>query len=306
MKKDFLSIRDLSAEDCFVLFNQAEEMKARTRRREPYRPLEGRTLGMLFTKRSTRTRVSFEVGMFQLGGHALFLSAQDIQMGKSETISDTARVLSRFLDAIMIRTFDHADVQELSHSATIPVINGLTDLLHPCQVMSDLFTWYEVHHSLEGVRITYIGDGNNMANSWINAAAVLPIQLTIACPAGYEPDAGVLAAAREVSAHPIRITQDVHAAARDTDILYTDVWASMGQEEEAAVRRERMKDYRIDQTVVELASPECMVMHCLPAHRGDEITDEVIDGPRSVVFEEAENRLHMQKAILVSLMRPGV
>lgn len=303
MRKDFLSIRDLSAENCFALFSQAEELKSATRGGDFVRPLAGQTLGMIFTKRSTRTRVSFEVGMYQLGGQALFLSAQDIQMGKSESIADTARVLSRFLDGIMIRTFSHAEVEELAQHATIPVINGLTDLLHPCQVMSDLFTWYEVHKSLDGVRVAYIGDGNNMANSWINAAALLPIQLTIACPPGFEPDSGVLSAAREVAAHPIEITSDVHEAARGVDILYTDVWASMGQEAEAQERRRKMASFSIDQRVVDLASPECMVMHCLPAHRGDEITDEVMDGPRSVVFEEAENRLHMQKAIMVALMK---
>lgn len=305
MTKDFLSIRDLSPETCTAWLDSAVELKALTRADRPHRPLEGRTLGMIFTKRSTRTRVSFEAGMYQLGGHPLFLSAQDIQMGQSESIADTARVLSRFLDAIMIRAFAHSDVIELARHAEIPVINGLTDLLHPCQVMSDLLTWYEVHRSFDGVRITYIGDGNNMANSWINAAALLPLRLTVACPEGYEPDADLLASARDVATHPIEITSEVHDACRGADILYTDVWASMGREDESEERRRRMKRFRIDQNAVDLASSECMVMHCLPAHRGEEITDEVMDGPRSVVFEEAENRLHMQKAILVALMSSG-
>ncbi len=302
MTKDFLSIRDLTPETCTDWLTSAIELKARTRAGKSHRPLEGRTLGMIFTKRSTRTRVSFEVGMYQLGGHPLFLSAQDIQMGKSESIADTARVLSRFLDAIMIRTFAHDEVTELARHADIPIINGLTDLLHPCQVMSDLLTWYEVHRSFDGVRVTYIGDGNNMANSWVNAAALLPLKLTIACPEGYEPDPALLASARDVATHPIEVTTEVHDACRDADILYTDVWASMGQEGQAEERRRRMRSFRIDQSAVDLASPECMVMHCLPAHRGEEITDEVMDGPRSVVFEEAENRLHMQKAILVALI----
>lgn len=302
MQKDFLSIRDLSRSDAMGLFESAAELKARTRAGAAFQPLPGRTLGMIFTKRSTRTRVSFEVGMFQLGGHALFLSAQDIQMGKSETIADTARVLSRFVDAVMIRTFSHAEVEELAEFATIPVINGLTDLLHPCQVMADLFTWYEVHGSLDDVRVTYVGDGNNLANSWINAAAVLPIRLTVACPEGYRPHPDLLARARAVATNPIEVTDDVRAAARGAQVLYTDVWASMGQEDETAVRRRDLAAYRIDKGLLGLAAPECMVMHCLPAHRGDEITSEVMDGSNSVVFEEAENRLHMQKAILVKLM----
>ena len=296
-KRDFLAIPDLSREEVARLMELAIEMKQGAFRQ---RPLAGKTLGMVFAKSSTRTRVSFEVGTFQLGGHALFLSSRDIQLGRGEPIRDTARVLSRYVDGIMIRTFAHTDVEELARYAAIPVINGLTDLLHPCQVLADLLTVKEHLGGWEGKVVAWIGDGNNMANSWINAAGLLGFELRLACPAGYEPDAGVRQ--RNEGKAAIRLLRDPAEAAEGAHVVTTDVWASMGQEEEALARRKAFTGYVVDEAVMTRAAREAIFLHCLPAHRGEEVTDGVIEGPRSRVWDEAENRLHIQKALLAALM----
>jgi ornithine carbamoyltransferase len=297
-KRDFLAIPDFDRDEILATLDLAARMK-----RGEYRdrPLEGRTLAMIFAKSSTRTRVSFEVGAYQLGGHALFLSSRDIQLGRGEPIRDTARVLSRYVDAIMIRTFDHAEVEELARFASVPVINGLTDLLHPCQIMADLATIREsLGDDLRGVRVAWVGDGNNMANSWLNAAFRLGFELRLAVPRGYEPDAAILERARSAAA--IHVTHDPREAVEGADVVNTDVWASMGQEEEAANRARDFAGYCVDDALMSLASERAIFLHCLPAHRGEEVTDEVIEGARSRVFDQAENRLHVQKAIMAKLM----
>jgi ornithine carbamoyltransferase len=265
------------------------------------RPLAGRTLGMIFEKSSTRTRVSFEVGAYQLGGHALFLSSRDIQLGRGEPIRDTARVLSRYVDGIMIRAYSHDGVRELACFATVPVINGLTDLLHPCQVMADVMTIQENFGSdLSGRRVAWIGDGNNMANSWLNAAFRFGFELRLACPEGYRPDAQILARAQ--SAARVLVTSDPAEAIDGADVVNTDVWTSMGQEAETEARLEAFAGYEVDARLLARASDRAIFLHCLPAHRGEEVSDDVIEGPQSRVFDEAENRLHVQKAIVVRLM----
>jgi len=296
-----LSLYDFDPEELEGLLQRAKELKGKQRRGEVWRPLEGKTLAMIFEKPSTRTRVSFEVGMYQLGGHALYLGRGETQLGRGETIADTARVLSRYVDGIMIRTFSHRNVEELAANASVPVINGLSDLLHPCQILSDVFTIWEKLGRFEGVRVAYIGDGNNVANSWINGALRLGVQLRIACPQGYEPDQQILERALREGAR-VFLTHDPREAAEGAEVLYTDVWASMGQEAEREERLEVFRPYQLNRSLLELASPGALVMHCLPAHRGEEITDEVMDGPQSVVFDQAENRLHVQKAILEWLM----
>jgi ornithine carbamoyltransferase len=296
-KRDFLAIPDFSRDELISLFNLALRMK-RGEYRE--RPLAGKTLGMIFTKSSTRTRVSFEVGAFQLGGHALFLSSRDIQLGRGEPIRDTARVLSRYLDGIMIRTFDHADVEELARFASVPVINGLTDLLHPCQILADLLTVREHLGGWEGKAIAWIGDGNNMAHSWINAAGVLGFELRLACPEGYGPDAEILA--RNQSKARITLTRDPKEAAAGAHVVNTDVWASMGQEEEQAVREKAFRGYLVDDALMARAAKDAIFLHCLPAHRGEEVAESVIEGKQSRVWDEAENRLHVQKALMATLM----
>lgn len=296
---DFLAISDWPAEGLYELLALARRLKAGEDDGPP--PLAGRTLGMIFAKSSTRTRVSFEAGMFQLGGHALFLSSRDIQLGRGEPIADTARVLSRYLDGIMIRTFAQADVEELATHADIPVINGLTDLLHPCQILADVLTIQEnFGEDLAPRTVAWIGDGNNMANSWLNAAHRFGFELRLACPEGYDPHPAILERAR--ASTRVLLTRDPREAAGGADVVNTDVWASMGQEEEAAGRVEAFRGFRVDEELMARASSDAIFLHCLPAHRGEEVTSEVIDGPRSRVFDEAENRLHAQKALLVHLM----
>ena len=295
--RHFLAIPDLSRDELHRLFDLAAEMKSGAYRE---RPLAGKTLGMIFAKSSTRTRVSFEVGAFQLGGHALFLSARDIQLGRGEPIRDTARVLSRYLDGIMIRTYDHADVEELARYGSIPVINGLTDLLHPCQVLADLLTVREALGGWAGKTVAWIGDGNNMANSWINAAGSLGFELRLACPGGYRPNGDILA--RNQSQAKILVTPDPREAARGAHVVTTDVWASMGQEQEQEVRAKAFQDYLVDQALMRLADPQAIFLHCLPAHRGEEVSEEVFEGKQSRVWDEAENRLHIQKALMATLM----
>lgn len=305
MKRDLLTVGDLSSEDIEEILERSGLLKDRQKKREPYCPLIGKTLGMFFEKASTRTRISFEVGIYQLGGQAIFLTPQDLQIARGETIADTARVLSRYIDGLMIRTFSQKMVEEMARYATIPVINGLTDTHHPCQILSDLFTIKEKKGRLKGLKLCYIGDGNNVANSLIEGSAKVGINISLACPDGYEPDEEIVKKAKEEAkkgGSSIEILRDPSKAAKDADILYTDVWASMGQESERDKRIKVFRPYQLNRKIVEVAKPDVLVMHCLPAHRGEEITDEVIDGPNSIVLEQAENRLHTQKAIMEMLM----
>lgn len=302
MKKDLLSLYDLDPADFMMIFDKAAALKRLLRMGRPHEPLKGKTLGMIFDKPSTRTRISFEVGMFQLGGMAVFLSSRDIQIGRGETIRDTARIMSRYLNGVMIRTYAQKLVEEFAQHADIPVINGLTDLLHPCQILSDLFTILEKRGTLEGLKIAYIGDGNNVANSWVNAAARLPIRLALACPKGYEPDPFIFKRAVKSAGSRLSLHRSPADAAAEADVIYTDVWASMGQEAQQTQRARLFKSYQVNRGLIELAAEDAIVMHCLPAHREEEITSEVLDGPRSVVIDQAENRLHVQKAIMEILM----
>ncbi len=297
-KRDFLAVTDLTRDDILRLFDLAERMKAGAYRETP---LAGKSLAMIFAKSSTRTRVSFEVGTYQLGGHALFLSSRDIQLGRGEPIADTARVLSRYVSGIMIRTFDHAEVEELARQATIPVINGLTDQSHPCQVLADLFTVREALGTWEGKRVAWVGDGNNMANSWIEAAQVLGFELRLACPEGYEPNRRIFDRAKQGGAC-IEVTEIPEEAVEGAHVVNTDVWASMGQEAEAQARQNAFRGYTVDAELMKLAAPGAIFLHCLPAHRGEEVATEVIEGPQSRVWDEAENRLHVQKALLATLL----
>ena len=303
MKKDLLSEYDLERVDYESIFEGAHRLKRLLREGKDHAPLKGRTLGMIFDKSSTRTRISFEVGMFQLGGIALFLNSRDTQLGRGEIIADTARIMSRYLNGIMIRTFSQESVDEFARYATIPVINGLTDLLHPCQLLSDLFTIIEKRGGYEGLKVAYVGDGNNMANSWINAAAKLPFHLDLACPDGYDPDAVILKRGMAEAPAGVILHREPAEAVRDADVVYTDVWVSMGQEAEREEKMKRFQGYQVNQALIDRARKDVLVMHCLPAHRGEEITAEVIDGPRSVVIDEAENRLHVQKAVMELLMQ---
>src|SRR6058998_3979 len=297
-KRDFLAVTDLTRDDIVRLFDLARRMKTGAYRETP---LAGKSLAMIFAKSSTRTRVSFEVGTYQLGGHALFLSSLDIQLGRGEPIPDTARVLSRYVHGIMIRTFDHAEVEQLAQHATVPVINGLTDLSHPCQVLADLFTVREALGGWDKKRVAWVGDGNNMANSWIEAAAVLGFELRLACPEGYEPSRRLFDRAKQAGAC-IEITEVPGEAVEGAHVVNTDVWASMGQEGEAESRRNAFRGYTVDADLMKLADSRAIFLHCLPAHRGEEVAADVIDGPQSRVWDEAENRLHVQKAIMAVLM----
>ncbi len=305
MKKDMLAVSDLTPEDIEKILKRSAVLKKMLKQGKNRQTLKGKSLGMIFEKSSTRTRISFEVGMYQLGGQALFLSSNDLQIGRGEPIEDTARALSRYLDGIMIRTFAQATVEELARHASIPVINGLSDLHHPCQALADLFTIQEKRGKLKGLKLAYAGDGNNTANSLIEACVKTGMHISLACPPGYEPDAGVMhEAAREAAktGATVHVTNDPSQAVKDADIVYTDVWASMGQEKEHAARVNAFRGYQVDAKFMKAAGPRALVMHCLPAHRGEEIAADVIDGPQSVVFDQAENRLHTQKAIMEMLM----
>jgi ornithine carbamoyltransferase len=300
MKRDFLSLADFTRAELDQILHLSATLKADLKAGKSTPLLAGKSLAMIFEKPSLRTRVTFEVGMTQLGGSAINLSPRDIQLGERETVADIARNLERWVDLIMARTFEHDTLVEFAGCAAVPVINGLSDRLHPCQVLADCFTLLERHGRLDDLRIAFIGDANNMAHSWINAAAKFRFHLALACPAGYDPDPGILGAARSAGAQ-VEITRDAVAAAQGADVLYTDVWTSMGQEDEADQRRRDFAGYQIDRALLRHARRDALVMHCLPAHRGEEISAEVIDGPQSVVFEQAENRLHTQKGILVWL-----
>ena len=293
---------DLSKEDILEILDLADQLKYEVKHHIPHPRLAGKTLGMIFQKSSTRTRVSFEVGMYQLGGHALFLSSNDLQMGRGEPIEDTARVLSRYVDGIMIRTFEQKEVDNLAKYATIPIINGLTDYAHPCQVLADLMTIREFKGRFDGLKLCYIGDGNNMANSLIVGGLKVGMRVSAACPKAYQPDSGILDFAKTFG-DQFLLTDDIIEAASGADILVTDVWASMGQEGEAEKRRIAFKDFCINDAVVSAAKPDVIVQHCLPAHRGEEIMADVFESHADEIFEEAENRLHVQKAVMVQLMQ---
>jgi ornithine carbamoyltransferase len=298
VKKDLLRVLDLTRRDLLSLLSSGRAWKRRWGKRGGSLPLAGKSLAMVFQKASTRTRVSFEVGMSRLGGHALFLSPVDTQIGRGEPVRDTARVLSRYADGIMIRTFSHAFAEEIAHASSVPVINGLTDDHHPCQVLADLMTAQERGLDLRRMRVAYVGDGNNVANSWVESAHLLGFTLRIACPKGYEPSATVLREAEAIGRGDVRVLRDPVEAARGANVLYTDVWTSMGQEKERRKRLTAFRGYQVDADLLRTAAKGAIVMHCLPAHRGEEITDEVIEGSQSAVFDEAENRLHVQMAIL--------
>lgn len=298
--KHLLKIEDLTKRELLDLLALADQLKFETKNGIPHPRLKGKTLGMIFAKSSTRTRVSFEVGMYQLGGHALFLNTNDLQLGRGEPVEDTARVLSRYLDGIMIRTFKQEDVESLAKYGSIPVINGLTDYSHPCQVLADLMTIREFKGNFDGLKLAFIGDGNNMANSLMAGCFKLGIHFAIACPYGYEPDASLVRKGTELGL--CTVTDSVEEAVRDADVVYTDVWASMGQEGEREERKKAFKKYQINNQTMKFAKPDAMVLHCLPAHRGEEIAANVLEAHAAEIFEEAENRLHAQKAVMVALM----
>jgi ornithine carbamoyltransferase len=300
--KDLLSIYDLSKAEIEQFLTRALLLKKKQKKGELYHPLKGKTLGMIFEKASTRTRVSFEVGMFQLGGLALYMRWTDTQLGRGESVADTARTLSRYLDGIMIRTFSQETLEEFASNATVPIINGLTDLFHPCQILADLLTVLEKRGSFAGLKVAYIGDGNNIAHSWINAALRLEFDLTLACPKSHSPVQIVLEQARREAVSQITLLNDSFEAVKNAHVISTDTWVSMGQEKEYRDRIKAFKNFQVNSTLVEAADRDVMVMHCLPAHRGEEITDDVMDGKHSVIFDQAENRLHIQKAILEVLM----
>ena len=303
--RDFLTLKDFTRQEIEEMVNLGIDLKAKQKAGIPTPILEGKTLGMIFQKSSTRTRVSFEVGMYQLGGSALFLSTNDLQIGRGEPIKDTARVLSRYLDGIMIRTYSHADVEELAEYADIPVINGLTDDYHPTQIIADLITIQEHKGKLEGIKFAYVGDGNNMTHSLMIGCAKVGMDVTVACPDGYMPNPEIVALAQGYAAESggsVTVMHDPKEAVKGVDVVYTDTWASMGQEAEKEIRKKEFVGYQVDDAMMALAKPDAIFMHCLPAYRGMEVTDEVMESAQSVVFDEAENRLHAHKAIMASVM----
>ncbi|MFC1815073.1 ornithine carbamoyltransferase [Thermodesulfobacteriota bacterium] len=305
MKKDILTLLDLEKEDFDRLFQRAAELKAKHKKEITETSLKGKTLGLIFDKHSTRTRLSFEVAMAQLGGNSLFISARDTQMARAEPVRDTARVFSRYLDGLAIRTYSQDLLNEFADFASIPVINALTDLYHPCQVLSDLLTVIEYKQGYTGINIVWVGDGNNVSHSWINAAAVLGLNLALACPEDYFPDQAILETALARKYGQIRVITDPLEAVKDADVIYTDVWASMGKESESDARRRAFAAFQVNEALLEKAPQDVIVMHCLPAHRGEEISDAVLEGPAAVVWDQSENKLHMHKAILETLITGG-
>jgi ornithine carbamoyltransferase len=303
--RSFISNTDLTLEETYQIFDLSRILKQKQLTGEPHRILEGKTLGMIFTKPSTRTRVSFETGIYQLGGLGMYFGPNDLQLGRSESISDTAKVLSRYLNGIMIRTFDHRDVIGLAKYASIPVINGLTDLLHPCQILADLFTILEKKSKLQGLKLAFIGDGNNVAHSLLQGCSLTGMNISVASPSGYKPDKQIVNEAVKNAKYMgsrVEIVDDPVKAVKNADVIYTDVWASMGQEKEAGERKKKFVKYQVNSKLIKNAKDDYLFMHCLPAHRGDEVTNEVADSPNSVIFDEAENRLHVQKAIMALLI----
>jgi len=301
MKKDFLHINDLSAEEIWDIFNLAEEVKNKFKMREEFKPFNDQSLAMIFVKPSTRTRISFETGYFWMGGHALYIGPADIDIGKREPVKDVARVVSRYNDMIMARLFDHDHIIELAEHATVPVINGLTDYNHPCQIMADMFTILEHRGNLDDLKIVYIGDGNNVVHSWLEMAAKLPLRFVCACPEGYTPDSNTFKLAADSGISQVEISHDPKTAVKNADILYTDVWASMGQKHESEERKKRFKGFQVNDDLIQSTGKETLFMHCLPAERGAEVTDSVIESKSSIVFDEAENRMHVQNAIMLKM-----
>jgi ornithine carbamoyltransferase len=299
-KRDFLTLRDLSSDEIRLVLERAIKLKSGVDANKC--PLIGKSIGLLFEKASTRTRVSLEVGIYQLGAKAIYMNPREIQIGRGETIHDTAKVLSRYLAAVIIRTYSHDNLVEFASHSSVPVINGLSDLHHPCQALGDLMTIIERKGRVEGIRLAYVGDGNNVANSLIEAAALLGINFTLACPEGFEPSSHILQQAATSVNGKVSVVREPQEAVRNADIVYTDVWVSMGQEQEAAGKKEKFRKYQLNEDLISYANKDAIVLHCLPAHRGEEITGEVIDGPRSAVFDQAENRLHTQKALLEFLL----
>ena len=306
MKRDFLHITDFTTEEIWETLELSKWIKAKLKNGDHYKPFAGKTMAMVFAKPSARTRVSFETGFFRLGGHALFLGPNDIGIGKRESVSDIAKVLSRFNDMIMARLFEHNHILELAENASIPIVNGLTDFNHPCQIMADILTIYEHRGNLDDLKITYVGDGNNIVHSWLALAMRIPFHLTIACPEGYNPDEGMLKAAKEAGISTIEISHEPREAVKDADVVYTDVWASMGQKEEAEERRRRFDGFQINDDLMAATGKHTYFMHCLPAERGVEVTNSVCDADYSIMFDEAENRMHAQNAIMVKIMKESI
>jgi len=306
MKRDFLHITDFTTEEIWETLELSKWIKAKLKNGEDYKPFAGKTMAMIFAKPSARTRVSFETGFFRLGGHALFLGPNDIGIGKRESVSDIANVLSRFNDMIMARLFEHNHILELAENASVPVVNGLTDFNHPCQIMADILTVYEHRGNLDDMKITYVGDGNNIVHSWLALAMRIPFHLTIACPEGYTPNERMLKVAKEAGLSTIEISHEPMEAVKDADVIYTDVWASMGQKEEAEERRRRFEGFQINDDLMAATGKHTYFMHCLPAERGVEVTDSVCDADYSIMFDEAENRMHAQNAIMVKIMRESI
>jgi len=302
MKKDFLHITDLTTPEVWELFDLTKKLKSDLKAGREYLPLKGKTLAMIFAKPSARTRISFETGMTQLGGHAIYLGPNDIGIGKREAVKDIARMIARYDDIIMARLFAHAHILELAQYAPVPVINGLTDYNHPCQVMADIFTVLEHRGNLDNLKVTFVGDGNNVVNSWLELAMRLPLHFVLACPPEYEPNNDLLIEAQKGGLSTVEISHKPYEAVQNADVIYTDVWVSMGQETEVEKRQRDFSGFQVDMNLVHAAKPDVLVMHCLPAHRGEEITDEVMESPHSIVFDEAENRMHVQKAIIHKLM----
>lgn len=302
MRKDILTLLDLDKEDFDRLFNLASELKRKHKNNIAYRPFEGKTLGLIFDKPSTRTRLSFEAAMIQLGGASIFINVKDTQLSRNEPVKDTAIVISRYLDVLAIRTHSQNLLEEFAKFASIPVINALTDLYHPCQVLSDIFTIVEHKKSYKNLKIAWIGDGNNVSHSWINASAVLGLNLVLACPNGYFPNSAIMEKATKIGNGKIILTENPLEAVKDADVIYTDVWTSMGEEEKSNIRRQAFKDFQVNEELLKEASKDVIVMHCLPAHRGEEISENVLEGRHSVVWEQAENKLHITKAVLVELI----
>ena len=302
MKKNFLHISDLNADQIYELLDKSKWIKDKFKKNEDYRPFKGKTLAMIFAKPSARTRVSFETGFYRLGGHALFLGPNDIGIGKRESTEDIARVLSRFNDIIMARLFDHQHILDLAESASVPVINGLTDFNHPCQIMADIFTVLEARGNLDNLKVTYVGDGNNIVHSWLMLAMRIPFHFSVACPEGFEPDQELVKKAQAEGLSKIEVLNDPYVAVKDSDVVYTDVWASMGQKEEADERRRLFSKFQVNDDLMSTAGKNAFFMHCLPAERGIEVTDSVCDASYSIIFDQAENRMHAQNAIMLDLM----
>ena len=302
MNKDFLHISDLTGDEILELLDKSKWIKDKFKKRENYLPFDKKTMAMIFAKPSARTRVSFETGFYRLGGHALFLGPNDIGIGKRESTKDIARVLSRFNDIIMARLFDHQHIIDLAKHASVPVINGLTDFNHPCQIMADIFTILEHRGNLDNLKVTYVGDGNNIVHSWLMLAMRIPMHFVVACPEGFRPDEKLVQKVQAVGLSTIEILHDPYAAVKDTDVIYTDVWASMGQKEEAEERRRLFSKFQVNDQLMDATRKDTFFMHCLPAERGVEVTDSVCDAPYSIIFDQAENRMHAQNAIMLSLM----